>query len=89
MTTSSTEIIDLVTQLRAEVNDLRTEVKDLALALGGRKGWSNSVQPSIPSSTWAAIDRLSMPKSAQVDLMNGVPDRVIREIGREDRGGKS
>jgi hypothetical protein len=84
MSQSNDELLALVAQLRAEVNELKERINAQGLASAGR-GWSNPVANPIPASTFAAIDRLGMPKSAMVDLVNSVPDDVVRAIGREDR----
>jgi hypothetical protein len=89
MTQSYDELLDMVLQLRKEVNDLTAVVTALALKVDAQsapagKGWVSPVTFSDDSYN-KLTERMTMPANAMREMLNGVSDRDLQTITREDR----
>jgi hypothetical protein len=88
MTQSYDELLDMVMQLRKEVNDLTAIVTALALKVDAQAvpARNSYVTPTFHEDTYNKLtERMTMPANAMRDLLNGVSDRDLQTITREDR----
>jgi hypothetical protein len=76
------DLVALVTQLNARVSALEKRVDALSVPAG--KGWSGPV--TFHEDNFNRLTQnMRMPAVAMRDLVNGVGDRDVRTIAKEDR----
>jgi hypothetical protein len=84
MTQSYDELIELIAQLNARVSALEARMDQQSMAANAGRGSST---PSFHQDTFNRLtENMTMPRNALAQLVNGVGDRDVQVIAREDRG---